>query len=174
MTQDGRSFSKAALDRLIDVHGGDPDRWPMADRAAALALVGASPAAAARLEDARRLNRLLDTLPAAQPTPALAARILADAESVLASAPVSDPPPARPRRGGGWRRRLAGIAAVLWPDQPAWQPSAVFGLSLAAGLALGLVQPVGLTGLFDSANGTDGADVSGLVFGETVLEEGWP
>ena len=166
MTETPQPLSPAAFDRLIDIHGGDPTRWPAADRAAALALAAASPAAAARLEEARHLDRLLDRLPSADPSPALQARILADADRLL---PPVDGRPSR-RGVGLWRRLLDGIGPALWPGLPAWQPSAVLGLSLAAGLALGLTDP----GLLGVGGDLPMGDVSTLMFAETVLEEGWP
>ena len=168
MSGPGKAMSPAAFDRLLDTHGADPARWPAADRAAAMALAAASPAAAARLDEARRLGETLDRLPAAEPSPALQARILADSERWItpAGAPRSMPPRRRSRRYG----LLGGIGATLWPGWPAWQPSAVLAASLAAGLALGLAEP-GLVGLGGAAAT---ADPSALVFGETPLEEGWP
>jgi hypothetical protein len=62
---------------LVEAYGGRPERWPDGEREAALALNARSPEARARCDDASRLDRLLDALPAGVPSPELAARIMA-------------------------------------------------------------------------------------------------
>lgn len=84
------------LRALLDAYGAAPERWPEDERAAAEALVAQSAAARAFREEAAALDRALDTVPSAPPSPLLAAR-------VLATAP-------RPRPTRAWRRAL--LAAV--------------------------------------------------------------
>lgn len=96
---------------LCEAYGGDPARWPEGERAAALAMTAADPAAAQALADARALD---ETLEASRPVPPSA--VLRD--RILASAPK--PRPASGLRfGWGLRAGLgaglaaAGIAGVL-------------------------------------------------------------
>ncbi|HWP66020.1 MAG TPA: hypothetical protein VNO26_08920, partial [Candidatus Limnocylindria bacterium] len=55
------------LSLLLDVYGCRLDRWPPADRRAAVALLAVSPAARSRLAEAERLDALLDQV--APPVP---------------------------------------------------------------------------------------------------------
>ncbi len=68
---------------LLDTHGADPDRWPEGQRAAALALCAASPAAHGEWMAARRLDGLLAAARAPVPDPARQARIVAGAVARL-------------------------------------------------------------------------------------------
>ncbi|MEW6272886.1 MAG: hypothetical protein AB1689_26725, partial [Thermodesulfobacteriota bacterium] len=65
------------LATLLDAYGGDPLRWPDGERDAALALIAGSAEARRMQEEARRLDAVLDALPAAAPSPGLAERIVA-------------------------------------------------------------------------------------------------
>ncbi|MBY0277451.1 hypothetical protein K2Z84_19135, partial [Candidatus Binatia bacterium] len=61
---------RAALERLrdiLDAYGGDPERWPDAERRAALDLLARSAEARRLCDEALRLDAALDLLPAAQP-----------------------------------------------------------------------------------------------------------
>jgi hypothetical protein len=84
------------FEELLDAYGAAPERWPDAEREPAERLLEQSAAARALWHQSADLDRLLDTEPAASPSPGLAARVLAAA------------PPRRPRRI--WRRVL--VAAV--------------------------------------------------------------
>ncbi len=68
---------------LLDTHGADPERWPETQRAAALALCAASPAAHGQWLAARRLDALLAAARAPVPDPARQARIVAGAVARL-------------------------------------------------------------------------------------------
>ncbi len=62
---------------IIEAYGGDPLRWPQAERDEALAMLEQSDALESLLEDARRLDAVLDEIiPADAPTRALRSRIL--------------------------------------------------------------------------------------------------
>jgi len=87
-------ITQERLEQLLDAYGAAPARWPGEERAAAERLIARSQAARACWEEAAALDRLLDALPAEQPDPRLAARVLAAAPRGLAS-----------RRA--WRRLLA-------------------------------------------------------------------
>jgi hypothetical protein len=69
--------------RLLDSHGANPDRWPEAQRAAALALCAASPAANDQWTAAQRLDLLLAAGGAPMPDPARQARVVAGAMARL-------------------------------------------------------------------------------------------
>jgi hypothetical protein len=69
--------------RLLDTHGADPDRWPEPQRAPALALCAASPAAYAQWMAAKRLDARLAAGRAPVPDPARQARIVAGAMARL-------------------------------------------------------------------------------------------
>lgn len=117
MERDGR----AALERLrdiLDAYGGDPERWPDAERDPALALLARSAEARRLCDEARQLDAALDLLPAAEPSPGLEERIVAAARSVpqeaVRRAPVVSLADARERRDapGALRRRLLLAAAL--------------------------------------------------------------
>ena len=57
-------FTTAALADLLDRHGSNPERWPEAQRAPALALVQTNADAERLLDEARALDAALDALPA--------------------------------------------------------------------------------------------------------------
>ncbi len=66
---------------IIEAYGGDPSRWPQDERDEALAMLGQSDALESLLEDARRLDAVLDEItPPDAPTHALRMRILRAAE----------------------------------------------------------------------------------------------
>lgn len=70
---------------LIAAYGGNPTRWPLAERPAAEALLARSPEARAALADAGPLDTLLDAVPALPPSPALRAAVLADMPRMVRS-----------------------------------------------------------------------------------------
>ena len=65
------SFTVEALADLLDRHGSDPERWPEAHRAPALALVQTHAEARSLLDEAQALDAALDALP----TPAMPSRL---------------------------------------------------------------------------------------------------
>ena len=65
------------LRRILETHGGEPTHWPAGERQAAEALAGRLPQARAWLDEARRLDRLLDGWSVAPAPAALTASILA-------------------------------------------------------------------------------------------------
>jgi hypothetical protein len=102
---------------LAEAYGGDVSRWPMAERAAAAALMAAKPAFAREvLAQAGRLDAVLDDW-ARAPAPA------ALVERILSSAPAVRPKVA-------WRR---------------WLAPAGLGAGLAAACAAGLLTGVQLS-----------------------------
>ena len=132
----GQPISIDRFRTLLDAYGAMAQRWPEAERDAALALVARSAEARTLMDDARKLDDLLDSLPVAEPSPELAGRI-------LAAAPVAAPAPAASRRSG-WVGRFLG---ALWPELPAWRPAAALAASLACGLVTGAFLPAEEIGL---------------------------
>ena len=101
----------------LEAYGADPDRWPAAERAAALALLQSSPAAAQSQRDAAALDQLLDLDLARGPNAQLHSRIL-----------VALPVPTANWRDG-W--------AELWQEIGGWRLAApAFALSVSLGLWL--------------------------------------
>lgn len=70
------SFATEALVDLLDRHGGNPERWPQAKRAPALALVQTDAEAARLLAEAQALDAALDALPVPAMPPRLPKRVL--------------------------------------------------------------------------------------------------
>lgn len=105
---------------LLDAYGGDPKRWPEAERADALAYLARTPAARVLVDDALKLDTLIDRLaPAAVAPDAARIAALAAATAQECPAPVIrfEPRPARPRFGWAWARAgalaAAGIAGLV-------------------------------------------------------------
>jgi len=103
----------ARFEELLDAYGGRLERWPDVERDAALALLEGSDIARAKRDAAAELDVLLDRMPAVEPSPALAGRVLASAPR-----PRVVPLPLR--------RRIPAVAAI--------------GLAAAATLAVWLVR----------------------------------
>jgi hypothetical protein len=106
------------LDRLraiFDAYGGDPLRWPDAERAAALALLARSADARRLHAEALRLDAALDLLPARPPSPGLEDRIVTaamldgDARHAAVVRPIAG---ARGARRAPGRLGTAILAAV--------------------------------------------------------------
>jgi hypothetical protein len=113
------------LGALLDACGARPERWPDAERPAALALLFASREARARRDAAAALDAMLDRASAFAPSPELADRI-------LAGAPRGVRPVSRPHR------RRVQVAAAL-------------GFAAAASLAVWLVRRSELPPTLDPA-----------------------
>lgn len=96
---------------LVDAYGADARRWPLAERAAAQALVAADPAAAALQQQAAMLDAMLDADVAA-PASHTARRAL------MAALPARGPALATRWQEllallGGWRIALPALAVAL-------------------------------------------------------------
>ncbi len=140
---------------LLDAYGAAAERWPEVERAAALALVAESAEARTLMDDARKLDDLLDSLPVAEPSPDLTERL-------LAAAPVAGPAPSA-RQRSSWIRRSIG---ALWPELPAWRPAAALAAALACGLVTGAFLPAEEIGLGQQT------DLSAFVLFDFDLEVG--
>ncbi|HWO11967.1 MAG TPA: hypothetical protein VNN80_20880 [Polyangiaceae bacterium] len=149
------------FERLLGIHGSRVERWPDAYREPLARLLDSSAEAQARWEEARALERVLDALPAIEPTPALMARI--------ASLPARHPRPERRR----W-----------WPFHGALTPLLGWGVAALLGVTLGAVEPPEVEDVdldadaadiaaleLDDDAGDDWSDVSDLVTGGWAAEE---
>jgi hypothetical protein len=105
---------------LIDAYGGDPKRWPAAERAEALVYLARTPGAQTLVDDALRLDALIDRL--APPVAATDHRLLAERAAATAQErPAAVLPfkakPRRPPFGWAWARAgalaAAGIAGLI-------------------------------------------------------------
>jgi hypothetical protein len=122
---------------LIDRHGAEPARWPLAVRAAAVAFAGGDPAACHLLDDARRLERLVAAVAAPQPVDAaFVGRVLGRVEGHVGARETAF----------RFTRRLAFASATA------------LTVCLVAGVALGLVAPVMPV--------DDGTDIAVFVLGD--------
>lgn len=151
MTERKSDMDMQRLEVLLDAYGADPARWPAAERAAALALLAADPAAQAWLEQARRLDRALDALP---PAPAPAGNLAA---CIRAAAQQRDAGPAAPKP----------IPVPANSNRPAWRFPAALVASALFGLWLGFATgpfPIDSGGTIDLA-ALDQQDVAVLAFG---------
>lgn len=112
---------------LIDAYGGDPKRWPAAERRAAEDCAARDPAARAALAEAARLDALLDAMtvkaPAVDP-----ARIAAVA-SGAAQEPAAGNVVSFARRRGTSRPALA-----------LWGRGAALAAATVAGFAIGMAE----------------------------------
>jgi len=96
---------------IIDAYGGDPLRWPEAERLAAQGLAARDPRAGAMLAEAEALDALFDAAPDHAPGDALTARILA-----------------RRPRPSLWRE--------MFPNVGVWKPALGFAMALAVGVGI--------------------------------------
>jgi hypothetical protein len=125
MTRDQAQITQIDIRRfqkILESYGASEDRWPVAERDAAQALVRNSPEARKLRDDAIELDRVLDLADSPEPSPALATRIVSAA-----------------RQTPGWGERLSTIAAEIWPFGRQWQAAAIFASAAILGLALGAV-----------------------------------
>ncbi len=104
---------------LLDRHGGRIETWPESE--AATAFAARDPNAAQALEQARRLERALDSWQAPDPPPGLRGR--------LASIPAMEDAPRTP----AW---MAALGALL--GGTGWRAAGGMAFALAAGVTLGL------------------------------------
>jgi hypothetical protein len=121
------------LRQILDAYGASPERWPAAERDAALALLDSTPEARAARNVAARLDAALDLAPAADASDELTARVLAELPGA-----VADVAPSHAEH----QRRAAHVRdhARRGPHHPrrrarTWRYAAV-GLPLAAALLL--------------------------------------
>lgn len=132
------------FEALVAAYGADPDRWPEAERAGALAFMERDRAAAERLLfEARMIDAVLAHAPSQAPEPAWVERLVAAA-----------PRPARRRSASfsGWREALFG--GRVW----------LAGAGLAASCVLGAL--VGAAAMSTAAADLGAEDVLGAVLAD--------
>lgn len=100
---------------LVDAYGADPKRWPDAERDAALAYLAATPAARALVDEAMKLDRMLDrlALPAVQPDVARIAALATAARQDAANVVPFRKKAATARPAWQWARAAALAAAGI-------------------------------------------------------------
>lgn len=140
---DTTAMSEGRFRALVEAYGGDPARWPAAEREAALGLMQSSSAARAAAEEARQLDVKLGAARAVQVPDALTNRLLADF--------------ARASRRWTARTFVTSLADAVWPGAPLWQPAVAFGLALAIGVGVAVLAPLDLRSS-DDAPGTFALD----------------
>lgn len=113
---------------ILDAYGSAARRWPEAERAAAEALLAASPEARGLLAEATRLDRVLSAATAPEPSAALRAAIL---QAVPKQAAAGRPSFAEIGRGL-WQ----SLAGVLTGELGGLRPA---GAVLGAALVLGVI-----------------------------------
>lgn len=139
--------SKRAMDRdrlrqILDSFGGEPSRWPAAERSAAESLLARSPELAGDRKSALALDALLGRAPEAAVTPALRTRIYEQAVHAL-GAPAA---PARARRAV-LSRLVDGLASLFrLPDASGGlmayaRPISAALLAVCIGLGAGVSLP---------------------------------
>lgn len=139
---------------LLDAYGAEPARWPADQRAAALALVLASPEARRLLEGAKAVDRLLDREPAPAVGPDRVGRVVA---ATLAALPAE-------RRRGVWHAVLA-----LFAPRPGWAPAVGLAACAAAGVLVGVETNLAATLPADTAQART-ADLTSVAFAPSTIE----
>jgi len=110
--------------QILDAYGANPQRWPMAERAAAQAFLQQSVDAQALLDEAQNIDAMLDQLPDNVASLGLTQRIIALSQ-------------AQPQNNVLWQwvqRWLLGDT----PAQQIWRPALILGLPLLLGVWLGV------------------------------------
>jgi hypothetical protein len=153
---------KMTLERLaeiVEAYGASPQRWPAAERRAAEALA-LSASAQALLEDARRLDAVLDTAPEGVASDMLVSRIMAARPR---------PVPAKPGRVVGGRNWLGALVQAIWPyGSPAF-PAGALAASVALGIGFGLSSPVAVGALGLSSSSSAVASATTNAAGEQLV-----
>lgn len=139
------------LAEILDAYGGDPLRWPEAERLAAQGLVARDPRAAAMAAEAEALDALLDASPGLAPSVALNAAVLA-----------------RRPRPSLWRE--------LFPSGGVLKPALGFAMALAVGVGIqnAAADGLGLNAADEIAAGetvNDDATLTPLSGGAAMSEE---
>jgi len=149
--------------RLLDIHGAAPARWPQPERAAAERMLAADSAATAALAQARALDALIGR----------EGEMPAEATGVLRALAVKPLPPQR--RRFLWRR---------WPNElltldfaPAWPRLAALAGVAALGFVIGLTDVGSITlgpNAEESVSIVADNDLGVVVFAPDPLPEAHP
>lgn len=143
-SKDRLAEDRAALARLLDIHGADRTRWPARERLKFAGVVSEDEAAATLLAEAEALDRLLDRAPRVGE-----AKIDALKERIVAVALRSDRPQLKAISGGKSEPAKGWLGEVR---RPQWVPARFHEWPAAAVLAASLVLGVmlGSAGTFDT------------------------
>lgn len=172
MTMNQPVMTRDALAALLDLYGGEPARWPEADRAAATRLIETSVAAKRAWQEAQALELVLARAPvvdAARRAPltdrivaaALAKPRVAEAATDRSAGNVIALSQRRPREPLS-RPMTGAAAAIAMPRRSVWQAAAVLAASLMMGMMFGTTDLVSsrMLGAFDvSGTHRDAEDV---------------
>lgn len=115
MTQS--NITKARVLALVEAYGGDPARWPDAEREAAVALLSGDRDLARAAEEAHHLDMMLDALPVPQPNPTLRVAL----KDI-------------PERGNPLLALIAGWVGL-------WRPAAGLAAAAVLGIVIGAANP---------------------------------
>jgi hypothetical protein len=137
-------MSEARFKAIVDAYGGDPARWPIDERDAALRLLQSSGTARAAAQKAGELDTVLRDADVVPVPDALSRRLLDDFE--------------RTSRRWSARKSLRALADAVWPGAPLWQPAIAFGLALALGVGVAALVPLDLRPNDDASGGTFALD----------------
>lgn len=126
------------LAEIVEAYGASAFRWPVAEREAAKALALRDPQARMLIDEARRLDSILDVSPESAPSEALIARIMAARPRALPETMAGGN-----ARLGPWR----ALVQTIWPyGSPAF-PAGALAASVALGIGLGMASPVAVGAL---------------------------
>lgn len=129
MSQHGSAeMTRARFAALVGSYGGDPQRWPLAERDAAERWLDSNPVAQALQSEASSLDRALGMIELPSAPSALERRLMEDFDQA--------------QRRWSLRALFDAAADAVWPGAPVWQPACAFGLALAAGLGIALFAPI--------------------------------
>jgi hypothetical protein len=171
-TKDRQAEDRAALERMLEVHGADRTRWPARERLKFASLICEDEEAQRLVKEAAALDALLDLAPRAgkDREHALKERIVAAA--LKSAGPKLAVVPGRnegnPGRWQAWARRPSFAKARMGGE---WPAAALLAASLVLGVLLGSV------GAFEStvaevaeATGlTAAGESSQLALGEEII-----
>lgn len=107
MTRDLQRLALADFERLLEVYGSNPDRWPADCRAAALACAAENVAAARALAEARALDAVLARAPGPDPS-----RLQPLTERIFAAAVAGTGAPASLGEQASLKRQSARIITL--------------------------------------------------------------
>jgi len=148
----GKTLDLDRFRTIVDAFGADPSRWPETEKEAALFFLANSVEAAAIVDRAAQLDKMLDRVPLLQPSPEL--------ERIVAAIPE------RPRSASN-RTELDNWQTMV-PFASLWQSALVATLAVVLGIITGAAtaEPMSI-----SNNSTDWEDFASLAFVSELDQE---
>lgn len=143
------------LDRfrtIVEAYGSDPSKWPEAEKEAALSFLAGSSEAATIVDQAVQLDRMLDRVLQAQPSPEL--------ERIVAAIPERS-------RSTSIRTEL-GDRQTMVPFASLWKSALAASLAVVLGIVTGIAtaEPTGI-----SNDSSDWEDFASLAFVSDLDQE---